>query len=793
MIGASGSLTDSPGLRVADGFTAARRAWVGAVALVGVVLLVVVGAGVGGRGVLRSGGPSAAGLARLQGLPLQAQSVISTAVGAGAPVFVARRSGDGYRTAGGGVSGRFDPTEAVVGTGAGSLSFRSLAIGRGARVARLGRLSIAAEHGRVVYESRGVSEWYAAGPLGIEQGFTLTHRPAGAERRLTVAIGFAGGLRARLSGSSVRFSTGSGRLALRYGGLSVTDARGRALPATLTVHHGELLIGVSDAGARYPLRIDPLIQQGSKLTPNDETGEGYVGYSVALSADGNTALIGDLRASVAWVFTRSGSTWTQQGSPLTTNPGTGQFGFSVALSADGNTALIGAGENGIGGGAWVFTRSGSTWTQQGSMLSGSGETGFYSAYGASVALSADGNTALISDPADGVSPENTGAVWVFTRSGTTWTQQGSKLTASDETGAGGFGDGVALSADGNTALIGGGGDNGTVGAAWVFTRSESTWTQQGSKLTAEDESGAGGFGSSVALSSDDSTALIGGFVDNSGTGAAWVFTRSGTTWTQQGSKLTASDETSDGYFGDSVALSSEGNTALIGGRLDDSQVGAAWVFARSGTTWTQQGSKLTASDETGAAEFGFSVALSSEGGTALIGGYNDNNGRGAAWVFTGSGGDGGSGAGSTGGTAGSTGTSTLGAGPTSATSTTGSSSGSSAPATHAVALGTQLGLPSSKGCLSQRKLTIHVAEHIVQASGAVKIKSAEVLLAGRVVAKLKGSDLVAHVSLMGLEKGSFKVTVKATTTAGRTLTASSTFRTCVRPKRKPSSPHPARR
>ena len=214
------------------------------------------------------------------------------------------------------------------------------------------------------------------------------------------------------------------------------------------------------------------------------------------------------------------------------------------------------------------------------------------------------------------------------------------------------------------------------------------------------------------------------------------------------------------------------------------------MFTRSGGTWTQQGSKLTASDESGPGSFGISVALSSDGNTALVGGPGDNNDVGAAWVFTGSGGGGGSGAGSTGGTAGSTGTTgttgtnTSGAGTTSGTSTTGSSSGSSAPASHAVALGTQLGLPSSKGCLSQRKLTIHVAEHIVQASGTAKIKSAEVLLAGRVVAKLKGSDLIAHVSLVGLEKGSFKITVKAMTTAGRTLTASSTFHTCVRSKRK---------
>ena len=95
------------------------------------------------------------------------------------------------------------------------------------------------------------------------------------------------------------------------------------------------------------------------------------------------------------------------------------------------------------------------------------------------------------------------------------------------------------------------------------------------------------------------TALIGGPDDNSLVGAAWVFTRSGATWTQQGPKLTGSDETGAGEFGTSVALSADGNTALIGGPSDNDRLGAAWVFTRSGSTWTQQGAKLTGSGETG--------------------------------------------------------------------------------------------------------------------------------------------------------------------------------------------------
>src|ERR1035441_271190 len=181
-----------------------------------------------------------------------------------------------------------------------------------------------------------------------------------------------------------------------------------------------------------------------------------------------------------------------------------------------------------------------------------------------------------------------------------------ELAGSDESGPGAFGSSVALSGDGNTVVVGGPSEDGGVGAAWVFTRSGSTWTQQGPKLTGSGESGPsllgvhGDFGDSVALSGDGSTALIGGDYDNSDVGAGWVFTRAGSTFTQQGAKLTGSGESGGEYageFGRSVALSGDGSTALIGGPYDNPRprggdfdpVGAAWVFTRAGSTWAQQG------------------------------------------------------------------------------------------------------------------------------------------------------------------------------------------------------------
>lgn len=524
----------------------------------------------------------------------------------------------------------------VQGAGA-RLSLGLASVGRAGRLRKLPEARPLVRARRVVFaRGGGVLEWYRAGPLGIEQGFTLARRPEGSADAVMLALGRPG-ISARLAGSGVELLTPSGRVALRYGGLVARDASGRRLTARLLLSGRRLLVRVADRGARYPLRIDPLIQQGAKLTATDESGAGQLGFSVALSGDGGTAVVGgyqdDGGSGAAWVFTRTDGTWSQQGPKLTPSDESerGSFGFSVALSWDGNTALIGGpGDTGPVGAAWVFARSGSTWTQQGPKLT-SGQSGDGN-FGISVALSGDGTTALVGDSGDN---DNVGAAWVFRRSGATWSQQGPKLTASGESGPipGTFGSSVALSGNGSTALIGASFDGDEAGAAWVFVRSADTWTQQGPKLTAPDF--GGDFGYCVALSLDGDTALIGSPEINAGagTGAAWAFTRSGTTWSQQGPRLAPTDETGQGHFGDSVALSGDGSTALIGAAADAGGVGAAWMFARSGSTWTQQGAKLAASDESGQGALGSSVALSSDGSTALVGAPSDHGNLGAAWAF----------------------------------------------------------------------------------------------------------------------------------------------------------------
>src|SRR5437879_6299446 len=187
---------------------------------------------------------------------------------------------------------------------------------------------------------------------------------------------------------------------------------------------------------------------------------------------------------------------------------------------------------------------------------------------------------------------NACAAWIFTRSGGVWTQEGTKLFGYGAVGSAYQGYSVSLSGDGNTAIVGGNGDNSSAGAAWVFTRSGGVWTQQGTKLVGTGAVGSAYQGYSVSLSGDGNTAIVGGLVDNSNAGAAWVFTRSGGVWTQQGTKLVGTGAVGSAIQGVSVSLSSNGNTAIVGGSSDNSYAGAAWVFTRSAGVWTQQGTKL---------------------------------------------------------------------------------------------------------------------------------------------------------------------------------------------------------
>ena len=361
------------------------------------------------------------------------------------------------------------------------------------------------------------------------------------------------------------------------------------------------------------------------MTASDGAAGDHFGAAVALTGDGNSALIGanyrHSQAGAAYSFARSGGTWSQQ-VELTASDGAASdyYGSAVALSAVGGILLIGAwGNGGNTGAAYVSAPAGPL-----ELTASDGVAG--DQFGWAVALSADGSTALIG--AD-ERASAAGAAYVFARSGSSWSQQ-AELTAGDGVAGDQFGSAVALSANGNTALIGAPGRASATGAAYMFVRSGSVWSQQ-AELTAGDGVASDNFGHAVALSDDGSTALIGAYFKDRGAGAAYAFVRSGSVWSQQ-QELTGADTASGDFFGRAVALSADGNTALVGAYGRNNGAGAAYAFTRSGSVWSQQ-QELAARDGAANDHFGFALTLAADGNTALVGAYNRAGGAGAAYVF----------------------------------------------------------------------------------------------------------------------------------------------------------------
>jgi len=367
--------------------------------------------------------------------------------------------------------------------------------------------------------------------------------------------------------------------------------------------------------------------ESQKLLASDGVSLDSFGYSVSI--DGETALIGacydDGSKGSVYVFTRSGTTWSEQTKLFASDGISGDlFGYSVSLS--GNTALIGMpwddDNMAQSGSAYVFVRSGDNWTQQQKLLPSDGAEGDY--FGYSVSLS--GNTALIGAL---LHDENLGSAYVFTRTGTNWAEQ-QKLLGNDSMYGDEFGSSVSI--DGDTALIGAYGDDGTRGSAYVFIRNGDSWSQQ-AKLLAENGAMGDLFGISVSIEGD--TVVIGADEYYANTfGSTYIFTRTGTTWTQE-AKLTDPGGMLGDRFGYSVSLNDD--TVLIGVLYGDgywTNTGSAFIFTRIGTTWTQQ-AKLMALDGQVWDWFGGSVSV--DGDTAFIGvmGDDDNGGEsGSVYVFT---------------------------------------------------------------------------------------------------------------------------------------------------------------
>jgi ELWxxDGT repeat protein len=447
-----------------------------------------------------------------------------------------------------------------------------------------------------------------------------------------------------------------------FGAIRLIAASDIAVNAPLTSGGGEVLLTADSDGdgngrlTLAPQVLDSWVARQQLAASNSAAGDQF-GGSVAINGDGSTAVVsanlfdngGNVDQGTAYVFVRTGAVWTQQ-AQLLASDGVAHdlFGRSVAISADGNTIVVGAGDADVGGNinqgaAYVFTRSGTTWTQQAKLTASGGAIG--DTFGNGLALSADGNTALVGARFTTVNGhELQGSAYVFVRSGTTWTQQ-AQLNPADGA-AGDQVNSVALSADGNTAIVGSylhdGGGNVDQGGAFVYTRSGLTWTQQ-AELVAADGAANDRLGISVSLSADGNVAAVTAYqhrVNGVQQGAAYVFTRAGTGWTQQ-AELVAADGSANDQFGVSISISSDGATIVVGSQSDDVGAnvdqGSAYVYSRAGTTWTQQ-AHISFSGGMPSDFFGNAVGLSGDGKSVIIGAiFSDVGGhtdQGAAHIYT---------------------------------------------------------------------------------------------------------------------------------------------------------------
>ena len=379
----------------------------------------------------------------------------------------------------------------------------------------------------------------------------------------------------------------------------------------------------------------------AELLATDRATNDEGGTSVAISADGSYAIFGapgEGGSGAAYVFVRTGTSWTQQAKLLPSLGGpSARFGAAVAISADGSRVLVGrpgpdADGTGDSGAAYVFVRTGASWGQEAWLQNFVASDVF----GASVALSADGSIALVGAPRDdppGMSTGDQGSFTAFVRSGSSWSGGAPRFT-SDAGANDACGTSLSISSDGSIAMMGCplhddmASDSGSV---YFFTRSGTTWTelvQQSGSVASQH------YGAAVALSGDARWALAGAPTTGGGLGTVYALSWTGATFTPSVSLMASGTGLPD-RFGWSVALSGDGARAVVGSCASAMFGGAAFAFQRVGTTWAQEARLDAPSPQTGDS-MSQSVGISTDGARAISGiPFLDDSGTntGGAWVF----------------------------------------------------------------------------------------------------------------------------------------------------------------
>ena len=520
------------------------------------------------------------------------------------------------------------------------------------------KANLIAKGGHLSYQ-RGpdLTEWYLNTTWGLEQGFTLGRRPSTSEGKtshVVLQLGLSGTLRPQLydndplkpSEQTLLLYGADGQAAVRYSGLHAYDADGKILPARLTLAGDNLSISVDDSSARYPITIDPWVQQ-AKLTASDGEGGDYFGNSIAISGD--TVVVGargdDSYNGSAYVFVKPVSGWattSTYNAKLTASDRAANDYLGISIAISGDTVVVGAhGDDVYRGSAYVYEKPVGGWsgslTETAKLTASDRAVNDY--FGVSVAIS--GNTVVIGAWGDDCKVPDCGSAYVFVKPVSGWATTSTydaKLTGTNTTGDDWFGIRVAI--DGDTVVVGASRHDFELdsnrGVAYVFEKPGSGWSGtvfESAKLAATDGTLNDNLGISVAISGDK--AVVGAYGYYSYRGSAYIFEKPGSGWSGtiwEAAKLTASDGVGGDYFGNSIAIS--GDTVVVGAYLDDSWRGSAYVFVKPVAGWSgslTETAKLTATDGTLDDKLGNSIAIS--GNTAVIGadGYDSN--KGSAYVF----------------------------------------------------------------------------------------------------------------------------------------------------------------
>ncbi|HLZ39849.1 MAG TPA: FG-GAP repeat protein [Candidatus Sulfotelmatobacter sp.] len=578
-------------------------------------------------------------------LPIQVEAGISAALGRALGVYRVRELAVGFEIENfrQGFTANFTSAGPEILRPGHNLRLKLRGLGRGSQRTTEGQranhfprnVAPVGRENRVEYRRGPVSEWYVNGPLGLEQGFTLTERPGGnASEPLVLTIAMSGNLSASMdgSGAGLILST-AGEPVFRYGALWARDASGKELPSQMEVQGTEFLLKVRDAGARYPIVIDPIVQV-AKLTPSDGVHLGFFGVSVAIS--GNTIAVGMADTSLpgaVYIFEKAATGWSNmtQTAKLVASDGAANdyLGYSVSISGD--TVVAGApNSHGYLGAAYVFVKPASGWANgtETAELSGSGT---YGLMGNSVGIS--GSTIIAGAPNNN---GTAGSAFVFVEPASGWTNMtaDAQLFPSDGQAYEAFGTCVGI--NGNTAVVG---EPNGQGKVYVFVKPATGWKKmtQTARLIVSGGS-AGGF--SVAISGNtvvtgSPSATVG---TNSEQGAAYVFVKPVNGWIDmnQTATLTASDGAAGDWFGYGVGIS--GNRIVAGAPFatigSNTTQGAAYVYVRPTSGWqttSHFNSKLIASDGAKNDQLGWSVSI--DGSTVVAGAPASRLEKGSADVF----------------------------------------------------------------------------------------------------------------------------------------------------------------